>query len=376
MIKKWNADVLVVGGGPAGLAAVATLLNTTLLDICWVDPHFQGGRLVNFPDVPSNTKMSLFVQYAESCIEDCPLIQSLKSRRQDRGCKLRQVGEMVRELSAKVKLRYVERLHCITGHCKSIKQLDTGWMATMINGTTANVGKVILATGASPRSGSQLPFQGTIVDPEQCLSSESIRSIFSNDDVVGVVGSSHTAILIIKNILEAFESTNKPRIINFFCRKLRYAEFLDDGRIKYDNTGLKGEVAEWARLNMVEGEGDASNGRIKRVQLDCRDDLRIYHEWLPKCTHLIWAIGYGRNSIPDLIDIHDDPILVVDYDSRQNLLKGASDPIPNLFGLGIAFPERVMDPSGEQELAVGLWKFMHTAKLLVRGLGGELIGKD
>ncbi|KAG9703214.1 hypothetical protein KCU73_g18207, partial [Aureobasidium melanogenum] len=39
--------------------------------------------------------------------------------------------------------------------------------------------------------------------------------------------------------------------------------------------------------------------------------------------------------------------------------------IPGLFGAGIAWPERVTDPEGSVEWAVGFWKFMRYAKRVV-----------
>ncbi|KAK5036960.1 hypothetical protein LTR13_005340 [Exophiala sideris] len=37
---------------------------------------------------------------------------------------------------------------------------------------------------------------------------------------------------------------------------------------------------------------------------------------------------------------------------------GRGDIIPGLLGAGIAFPEAVTDPLGNNESAVGMWKFM------------------
>jgi len=39
--------------------------------------------------------------------------------------------------------------------------------------------------------------------------------------------------------------------------------------------------------------------------------------------------------------------------------------IPSLYGMGIAFPERVIDIDGSSEEAVGLWKFMRHAKRII-----------
>lgn len=44
---------IVVGGGPAGLATVGTLLDEDLKPILWIDSKFQGGRLnAQYREVP------------------------------------------------------------------------------------------------------------------------------------------------------------------------------------------------------------------------------------------------------------------------------------------------------------------------------------
>ena len=56
------------------------------------------------------------------------------------------------------------------------------------------------------------------------------------DDTVCVVGSSHSAILVLMNLLEM---KNGPRVVNLYRSSLKYAKFRDDGTIILDNTGLK-----------------------------------------------------------------------------------------------------------------------------------------
>jgi hypothetical protein len=51
---------------------------------------------------------------------------------------------------------------------------------------------------------------------------------------VGVVGSSHSAILVLRNILEAANPPSK--VVNLYRSPLLYAVYMD-GWIKYDNTG-------------------------------------------------------------------------------------------------------------------------------------------
>jgi heterodisulfide reductase subunit A-like polyferredoxin len=44
---------IVVGGGPAGLATVGTLLDEDVKPILWIDEKFQGGRLsAKYREVP------------------------------------------------------------------------------------------------------------------------------------------------------------------------------------------------------------------------------------------------------------------------------------------------------------------------------------
>lgn len=56
------------------------------------------------------------------------------------------------------------------------------------------------------------------------------------DDTVCVVGSSHSAILVLMNLLEM---QNGPRAVNLYRSSLKYAKFRSDGTIILDNTGLK-----------------------------------------------------------------------------------------------------------------------------------------
>lgn len=89
---------------------------------------------------------------------------------------------------------------------------------------------------------------------------------------------------------------------------------------------------------------------------------QIYTEWLPQCTKLIWAIGYERNQLPDLVNNAGSPVMVESHDSQGRLCDDQGNTLNGLFGIGIAFPECVIDVSGDEGGAVGLWKFIKTAK--------------
>ena len=63
-------DWMVIGAGPAGIAAVGKLLDQGIpaQQIGWMDPHFTVGDLGRkWGEVPSNTQVLLFNRYLENC---------------------------------------------------------------------------------------------------------------------------------------------------------------------------------------------------------------------------------------------------------------------------------------------------------------------
>lgn len=144
---------------------------------------------------------------------------------------------------------------------------------------------------------------------------------------------------------------------------------MDGGWILYDNTGLKGQAAQFAREQLEDSRLSSSVAGRFIEKIDTSDRAReeeVYREQLPECTHVVYAIGYERNALPELS--RNGQSLV----SRQQDLKWDSgfggfldaqgNIIPGLHGAGIAFPETVVDPRGNVEQAVGFFKFMKFLK--------------
>lgn len=52
------------------------------------------------------------------------------------------------------------------------------------------------------------------------------------------------------------------------------------------------------------------------------------------------------------------PILPIYDNTTGGFADEKGEKVEGLFGAGIAWPERVVDPEGNIEHAVGLWKFM------------------
>ena len=184
---------------------------------------------------------------------------------------------------------------------------------------------------------------------------------------VGVIGSSHSAVLVLRNLVQlARTQFPGPLDVLWFARSphLKYAVH-KDGYILYDNTGLKGEAAEFAREHL---DGDAllasPVGEIIR-RIDCSGgpeaEKMAFAEHLPQCTHMVQAVGFARNPLP-----YGESRLGLKFNHETGCFSDrVGSPVWGLYGAGIAFPERVKDPEGNVELAVGFWKFMRFLKRVV-----------
>lgn len=108
--RQQELSAIVVGGGAAGIAVLGSLLEGIGHGkIAWVDTEFKGGRINrNWREVPSNTKVGLFLAYAQATkpfvevLANTPkpnAITSLEELPQDGTCSLSYAGDMLQMLS-------------------------------------------------------------------------------------------------------------------------------------------------------------------------------------------------------------------------------------------------------------------------------------
>ncbi len=191
---------------------------------------------------------------------------------------------------------------------------------------------VILAVGAVPKKLNypqlkEIPVE-VALDPEK-LADEPLENA-----TVAVFGSSHSSMIALPNLLR----NPVEKVINFYRSPLRYAVYLDDW-ILFDDTGLKGQAAAWAREN-IDG---VHPERLERCWVSRPD----FEEKLAACDRVIYTVGFERRTLPVTKQWGQ-----LDYNPVNGILA------PGLFGLGIAFPERATDRYGYVEYRVGLKKFM------------------
>ncbi|KAI0407929.1 hypothetical protein F4802DRAFT_494071 [Xylaria palmicola] len=396
-----SSSAVVVGAGPGGITVIGNLLEhgaelqTDQRKLVWVDPHFRGGRVnARYREVPSNTKVSLFVQFAnavspfKAIVEATPnpnALTALQELPQDQGCRLSYAADMCLMLTDG--LAALPQVQPHRGNVTSaiLDERTNIWTVGFDDGGHVTTSKVALCTGSGPVS-KTLPaiermHQQSLkpVDLDAALAPSILTRTFdpAADTTVAVVGASHSAILVLMNLVNLASSTHPHLRIKWFTRNdLRYAEYMD-GWILRDNTGLKGQAAEWARQNLdTEAFPNSPVSKIITKVWTAGKEEEAYRTELPACTHIVQAVGYARNPLPRFEVVGKGGTakpLQVEYDSlngrfyKRDCSKAEHEReyIPGLFGAGIAFPERVTDPHGNIEHAVGFWKFMKFVKRVI-----------
>ncbi|KAL4883655.1 pyridine nucleotide-disulfide oxidoreductase-domain-containing protein [Aspergillus karnatakaensis] len=386
MSPPQRCAAVVVGAGPAGLAVVGNLLEKQLGKIVWVDPYFQAGRVNrSYREVPSNTKVALFQAYATAVQQFRSVIGSTRIPNafttmakldQEKTCHLHHAADVVRALTDGIVK--MDQVHACRGHVTAANlDYTRSWTvriqdAESLGELEFRTSRLILCTGSSP---TQVPIPEhengvQRLDLDVVLKPSELASTLPRDSpsTVAVIGASHSAILALLNLFDLARTSHPNLRIKWFTRHpLRYAEY-KDGWILRDNTGLKGQAADFARQQLEDSALPTSEAGQFITKIDCgggqEKETAQYQRHLPSCTHLTQAIGYTRDPLPELSI--NRTLLASDDLTWDSSFGGFTDRsgrvVPGLHGAGIAFPERVVDPYGNVEHAVGFFKFMKFLK--------------
>lgn len=330
----------VIGAGPAGIAAVGQLLDKQISpdQIIWIDPDFNVGDFgTKWFNVSSNTSVKLFNQFFNHCHSfNYPSVAhqfEINQFDEHETCLLEYAAQPLRWITQSLR----QKIASLAKKVQHLELKNHHWHVSAINPNGSNpevlfAENVILAMGSEPKS---LKFENIYEIPlATALNPEALSQECEPDDVIAVFGSSHSAIIILKSLLE---QTHVRQVINFYQDPLRYAVYFDDW-ILFDDTGLKGNTAKWARKHL---HGKMPDRLIRKIS-----DSDSIKAFLPQCTKAIYPIGFKRR------DITMNGMTTFKYNEHNGIIA------PGLFGLGIAFPEVNVDRYGTLEYRVGLWKFM------------------
>jgi hypothetical protein len=127
-------------------------------------------------------------------------------------------------------------------------------------------------------------------------------------------------------------------------------------------------VSVWAKKNLEEDVLPSSHVSkyLEKISTTREKETSDYKKHLPNCTHVIQAIGFAKNDVPTLTK--GARALFLEFDPLTGGFRDAGEEgeeVRGLYGAGIAWPNRVTDPEGNVEYAVGLAKFMNFLKKAV-----------
>lgn len=322
-----NFDWAVVGAGPAGMAAVAKLLDAGVRRIAWIDPEFRVGDLGSkWQHVPGNTKVELFMRFLNAS-PSFAYQPGYPIDRLDPGetCLLRDVVVPLQAIADRLRTK----VSAIEGTVLSLKQESGGWTLEM-EGRRLFANKVIAAIGSEPKK-----LEGPSISLECALHPDRLKNEIKSGDVVGIFGSSHSAVLALANLMR----TTAAKVYNFYRTPHRYAIY-QDGWILYDDIGLKGFTAKWAREHL-----DTST--LPKLHRMLVTDA-LFAKSLSECNKTIYAIGFEARELV-----------------KETHCQETGKIQPRLFGCGIAFPQVRIDPVGNPVIRIGLWKFMDDLNRLI-----------
>lgn len=323
---KWA----VVGAGAAGIAAVAKLLDAKLepSKILWIDPVFEVGDLGKYwGNVSSNTKVKHFFDFLQSSTELANYDKgfTIDGLDPEHTCQLEYIVEPLQVVTKHL----LQKVESCRAYVKSLDLNNNLWtLETDKRSYTAS--NVILATGAEPKS---LDLAKDELDFADAIDKDKLQANFNPQHTYAVFGSSHSAFIIVRNLVEL----GAKQVVNFYRSPCKYAVDMGDYYL-FDNTGLKGETAEWTRKNI---DGVLPDNLVRHITTE--ENLAKY---LPSIDKVIYAVGFAARKnirVGDFKNLH--------YNPHLGILA------PGLFGFGIAYPELKYDKFGNPEQQVGLWKF-------------------
>jgi len=321
----------VIGAGPAGITSVVELLEhgVSEQDIVWIDPEFSVGRMGKYyGNVPSNQKASRFTTFLDASpflkSFNTPAVRVIRAHDPDREHPLQLAVDVFTDVTHYLR----KRVACYENAVQALEAVGDEWQLKLRD-HTVHARKVILATGSHPKRFDYREIEEIPLDT--ALDVIKLQQYVGPDDTVMVIGSAHSALLVVKYLYEM----GVKRIINIYNRQPMFGMF----------GGLEG-ITAWFTKYIVQ---ETKPPNIERI---------LYDEYtLPQykaaCNKIIYAFGYDPNEI----------LINGSTDMRYNLKTGVID--KNLYGIGIAFPEIHYREDGSSVALIGVNSFIGRLKKLM-----------
>ena len=312
--------VAVIGGGSAGISAVAALAQTR--SVLWYDAPaapaapFSAGELQLYRSVPANTKVDKLLgpgvfghPALTPWIEGSPAAAAALEALRSVAVPLPElepfdpspdgwVGlDVCHDVFARVAEALVasERVTCVARRVESVR-LDTAsseW--TLVSAPaegaarqTATAAALVLATGGSPRQVALPPHAALPIPLNAALCPTQLADALGapSDATVAVIGNSHTAVVILDHCRSL--GVKKVKVIG--RRPVRHAQWVADvADYRYTMSGLKGLGSLIGRVHLDGSVASAEafgEGWERAESCTALTDQQMA-ECLADCTHVV-----------------------------------------------------------------------------------------
>lgn len=298
-------DWMVIGAGPAGLAAIGKLLDSGVNkeQLLWVDPCFTVGDFgTKWKHVESNTSVQAFAYFYDNCksfqfelsnrtffIERLPV---------EKFCPLVVAAEPLHWLSKHL----LEKVCWQQNTATLLEDTTNGWRIYFKDGQSCISKKVILAIGATPNT---LNISGKSVIPlENALMPQKLAQSIDPNDEIALFGCGQSARSILDNL-----SPLSFKAAHHFYRYPDNFEFYF---------------------------GDFEHQKVYPKLME----QRVVFKNLKDVNKVIYAIGFSKRKLT-----------IKGLPENYHFDEKSGEILPNLYGLGIAFPSYVRHQQGQAKLA-------------------------
>ncbi len=344
--------------------------------IAWIDPEFKEGDFGTvLRGVPGNTEVKEYKTILNSMyclIEGERPGFELDTQNDDNTCPLWMAAEPLQYVTTELR----KKIYSAEGFVQSIKTTSEGFLELFLSSqnSTITAEEVILLVGAEPK---KVDLGLDEVHPNILFTQENLRNYLSEtkreNKKFAIVGSSHSAALAVMHLLQ-----EGIPVKQFMNKAYRFAEKVVEGdvkRTKYDNTGLKGEVALFTKKllhakgkdqGLVFTEAEEKNYKRYAALWECDDEgpkLVYGDERLLGCSHIGVCIGYQSRSS---LTIDENPLSSFNYNPQTGeLISESGERKAHIHVSGIAHPEEKVFPEGN-EFVVGVSKFSSSARKIIQ----------
>ena len=312
----------IIGAGASGILLLLLLhqANINMKDIVIVDPHFDGGALQrSWATVISNTPWIATIEAIQTYLPSYTIPKWALEIPSDKPTPLAKIAQLLRDLSAplmssckKVK-GTVKELHC-----------DSEWSNWKIivqsaeNTIHLQSDRIILAQGAVPK---YFDYSVPAIPLEIALDPRRLQSYIQPNDTVLVFGTSHSGILVMKNLVDCSASS----VIGIY-RGPKPFLWARDG----DYTGVKLEAATIA--------DDIVDNKYPSIQLIPFENIYTMIQETRKATWAVFSMGFTLDTQLKIF-VDSTEFSTKNYDPHS----GKISSVPNAWGFGIAYPSRAPD---------------------------------